>query len=72
MQEVPAEIAEYLYTDEEMDYIYSKLARTFNYCEGLLREWGTEYIRRLRASAVGGYPDAQYVRGGTAPPIGYQ
>ncbi|WAR05537.1 hypothetical protein MAR_020906 [Mya arenaria] len=49
---VPTEIAEYLYTDEEMDYIYSKLARTFNYSEGLLREWGTEYTRRLRGSSM--------------------
>ncbi|KAH3701074.1 hypothetical protein DPMN_076058 [Dreissena polymorpha] len=52
IMDMPSEIAEYLYTDEEMDYIYGKLSRTFNYCEGLLREWGTEYIRRLRASSM--------------------
>lgn len=49
---MPGEIAKYLYNDEEMTNIYSKLSRTFNYCEGLLREWGTEYIRRLRASSM--------------------
>jgi len=52
MQDMPGEIARYLYTDEEMAHVYSKLSRTFNYCEGLLREWGTEYIRRLRASSL--------------------
>ena len=49
-QGMPTELAKYLYSDEEMTNVYSKLSRTFNYCEGLLREWGTEYIRRLRAS----------------------
>lgn len=49
---MPHEISKYLYTDEEMTNVYSKLSRTFNYCEGLLREWITEYIRRLRASSM--------------------
>ena len=51
-QPMPEEIARYLYDDNEMQHIYSRLSRTFNYCEGLLREWGTEYIRRLRASSM--------------------
>lgn len=51
-QEMPGEIAKYLYSDEEMQHVYGKLSRTFNYCEGLLREWSTEYIRRLRACAM--------------------
>lgn len=52
IMEMPVEIAKYLYSDEEMQHVYSKLSRTFNYCEGLLREWGTEYIRRLRAASM--------------------
>ncbi|XP_060572416.1 uncharacterized protein LOC132730491 isoform X2 [Ruditapes philippinarum] len=50
IMEMPSEIGKYLYSDDEMQHVYSRLSRTFNYCEGLLREWGTEYIRRLRAS----------------------
>ncbi|XP_045209493.2 uncharacterized protein LOC123561292 isoform X8 [Mercenaria mercenaria] len=52
IMDMPAEISKYLYSDNEMQYVYSKLSRTFNYCEGLLREWGTEYIRRIRASSM--------------------
>ncbi|KAK3579278.1 hypothetical protein CHS0354_033356 [Potamilus streckersoni] len=48
MMPMPTEIAKYLYSDDEMRHVYSRLSRTFNYAEGLLREWGTEYIRRLR------------------------
>ncbi|KAL3837146.1 hypothetical protein ACJMK2_022524 [Sinanodonta woodiana] len=48
MMPMPTEIAKYLYSDDEMRPVYSRLSRTFNYAEGLLREWGTEYIRRLR------------------------
>ncbi|XP_060070985.1 uncharacterized protein LOC132550904 [Ylistrum balloti] len=48
----PGEISKYLYTDEEMRPIYSKLGRSFNYSEGLLREWGQEYIKRLRAAPL--------------------
>ncbi|KAL4229214.1 hypothetical protein ACF0H5_012253 [Mactra antiquata] len=50
IMDMPAEIAKYLYSDQEMQHVYGKLSRTFNYCEGLLREWGTEYVRRLHAS----------------------
>ncbi|XP_078334665.1 uncharacterized protein LOC111118371 isoform X3 [Crassostrea virginica] len=48
MMNMPGEIAKYLYTDEEMRPIYSRVAKSFNYAEGLLREWGQEYIKRLR------------------------
>ncbi|XP_048781062.1 uncharacterized protein LOC125683673 isoform X5 [Ostrea edulis] len=50
MMGMPGEIAKYLYTDEEMRPIYSKIAKSFNYAEGLLREWGQEYIKRLRSA----------------------
>lgn len=30
---MPGEIAKYLYTDEEMRPIYSKIAKSFNYAE---------------------------------------
>lgn len=49
---MPGEIAKYLYTDEEMRSIYARLQRSFNYAEGLLREWGQEYIKRLRAAPI--------------------
>ncbi|XP_069120155.1 uncharacterized protein [Argopecten irradians] len=48
----PGEISKYLYTDEEMRPVFSKLGRSFNYSEGLLREWGQEYIKRLRAAPI--------------------
>ncbi|XP_021347520.1 uncharacterized protein LOC110446614 isoform X2 [Mizuhopecten yessoensis] len=48
----PGEISKYLYTDEEMRPIFSKLGRSFNYSEGLLREWGQEYITRIRAAPI--------------------
>ncbi|XP_062602340.1 uncharacterized protein LOC134264056 isoform X2 [Saccostrea cucullata] len=48
MMSMPGEIAKYLYSDEEMRPIYSRIAKSFNYAEGLLREWGQEYIKRLR------------------------
>ncbi|KAK3106313.1 hypothetical protein FSP39_017496 [Pinctada imbricata] len=54
MMPMPGEIARYLYTDEDMRPIYSKVAKSFNYAEGLLREWGQEYIKRLRAAPVPG------------------
>ncbi|XP_052677516.1 uncharacterized protein LOC128158603 isoform X5 [Crassostrea angulata] len=48
LMSMPGEISKYLYTDEEMRPLYSRIAKSFNYAEGLLREWGQEYIKRLR------------------------
>lgn len=48
LMSMPGEISKYLYTDEEMRPLYSRVAKSFNYAEGLLREWGQEYIKRLR------------------------
>ncbi|CAC5395618.1 unnamed protein product [Mytilus coruscus] len=48
MMPMPSEISKYLYTDEEMRPVYGKMAKSFNYAEGLIREWAQEYIRRLR------------------------
>ncbi|XP_063424414.1 uncharacterized protein LOC134708059 isoform X2 [Mytilus trossulus] len=52
MMPMPSEISKYLYTDEEMRPVYGKMAKSFNYAEGLLREWGQEYMKRLRAAPV--------------------
>lgn len=52
MMPMPSEIAKYLYTDEEMRPVFSKMARSFNYSEGLLREWGQEYTKRLRTDTT--------------------
>ncbi|XP_013384150.1 relA-associated inhibitor [Lingula anatina] len=47
---IPYEISKFLYTDEEMKFILSKLKKSLDYAEGLLRDWGEEYVKRLRAA----------------------
>ncbi|CAL1529135.1 unnamed protein product [Lymnaea stagnalis] len=48
MLPMPGEVARYVYADEEMRPVHLRLRRTYEYCENLLREWGAEYIKRLR------------------------
>ncbi|BFZ22423.1 hypothetical protein BsWGS_25462 [Bradybaena similaris] len=48
MLPMPGEVARYVYADEEMRAVHLRLRRTYEYCENLLREWGAEYIKRLR------------------------
>lgn len=46
--QIPRELQRFVFTDEEMRPVYGKLAKAIKYGETLLREWGAEYIRRLR------------------------
>ncbi|KAL5010441.1 hypothetical protein ScPMuIL_012746 [Solemya velum] len=48
---LPYEISKYLFSDDEMKGVYSRLEQSFLYSEGLLREWGQEYVKRLRQAA---------------------
>ncbi|PVD36062.1 hypothetical protein C0Q70_03032 [Pomacea canaliculata] len=52
MMPMPGEVARYVFSDEEMRNVHLRLRRSYEYCENLLREWGAEYIRRLRDAAV--------------------
>ncbi|KAK3787634.1 hypothetical protein RRG08_031867 [Elysia crispata] len=51
MLPMPGEVARYVFADEEMRPLHLRLRRTYEYCENLLREWGAEYIKRLRQAA---------------------
>ncbi|XP_059144578.1 uncharacterized protein LOC131931750 [Physella acuta] len=51
MLPMPGEVARYVYADEEMRPVHLRLRRSYEYCENLLREWGAEYIKRLRQAA---------------------
>ncbi|XP_067933391.1 uncharacterized protein [Watersipora subatra] len=48
MLPVPTETAIYLYSDEELKPLLSKIQQTIEYGEEILRDWMKEYIRRLR------------------------
>ncbi|XP_055901593.1 uncharacterized protein LOC106052884 isoform X4 [Biomphalaria glabrata] len=52
MLPMPGEVARYVFADEEMRPIHLRLRRTYEYCENLLREWGSEYIKRLRQAGT--------------------
>ncbi|KAK7092295.1 hypothetical protein V1264_008064 [Littorina saxatilis] len=52
MMPMPGEVARYVFSDEEMRNVHLRLRRSYEYCENLLREWGTEYIKRLRQAAT--------------------
>ncbi|XP_067686740.1 uncharacterized protein [Haliotis asinina] len=49
---VPGEVVKYVFRDDEMRGIHLSLRKTYEYCENLLREWGAEYIKRLREAAA--------------------
>lgn len=46
--QIPRELQRFVYPDEEMRPVYGRLAKAIKYGETLLKEWGVEYIRRLR------------------------
>ncbi|XP_076456024.1 uncharacterized protein LOC143290459 isoform X2 [Babylonia areolata] len=52
MMPMPGEVARYVYTDEEFRNVHLRLRRSYEYCENLIREWGAEYIKRLRDAAT--------------------
>ncbi|XP_022289474.2 uncharacterized protein LOC111101320 [Crassostrea virginica] len=45
---IPRELQRFVFTDEEMRPVYGRLTKAIGYGERLLKEWGVEYIRRLR------------------------
>ncbi|KAK6182037.1 hypothetical protein SNE40_009804 [Patella caerulea] len=47
-QPMPGEIARYVYSDAEFRTVHIRLRRSYEYCENLLRDWGQEYVKRLR------------------------
>ncbi|XP_046563527.1 uncharacterized protein LOC124272404 [Haliotis rubra] len=49
---IPGEVVKYVFRDDEMRGIHLSLRKTYEYCENLLREWGAEYIKRLREAAA--------------------
>ncbi|XP_071103757.1 uncharacterized protein [Haliotis cracherodii] len=49
---IPGEVVKYVFKDDEMRGIHLSLRKTYEYCENLLREWGAEYIKRLREAAA--------------------
>ncbi|KAL8594695.1 hypothetical protein ACOMHN_052427 [Nucella lapillus] len=51
MMPMPGEVSRYVFTDEEFRNVHLRLRRSYEYCETLLREWGAEYIKRLREAA---------------------
>ncbi|XP_012944993.1 uncharacterized protein LOC101861997 [Aplysia californica] len=52
MLPMPGEVARYVFADEDMRPVHLRLRRTYEYCENLLREWGAEYIKRLRQATA--------------------
>ncbi|XP_066300473.1 uncharacterized protein [Branchiostoma lanceolatum] len=46
---VPVELQRFIYSDEEMRQIYSnsKIKKSLEYAEKLLRDWAEEYVKRL-------------------------
>ncbi|XP_050404725.1 uncharacterized protein LOC126820659 isoform X2 [Patella vulgata] len=48
MMPMPGEIARYVYSDAEFRTVHVRLRRSYEYCENLLRDWGQEYVKRLR------------------------
>lgn len=44
---MPGEISKYLYTDEEMRPLYSRVAKSFNYAEVNLTLYGTQNADNL-------------------------
>ncbi|XP_062611610.1 uncharacterized protein LOC134273433 [Saccostrea cucullata] len=47
---IPLELQRFLFSDEEMRPVYGRLTKTINYGERYLKDWGIEYIKRLRIS----------------------
>ncbi|XP_077993862.1 uncharacterized protein LOC144447659 [Glandiceps talaboti] len=44
---LPQELRDYVYSDEDMSYLLDRLEKPLTYAEGLIREWGGEYVKRL-------------------------
>ena len=47
-QDIPHEVSQHLYTDEDLKPLIQRLSRTVDYSEELLRDWSKEFTRRLR------------------------
>nr|XP_006823968.1 PREDICTED: uncharacterized protein LOC102801582 [Saccoglossus kowalevskii] len=47
---MPLELKDSVYSDDDMSYLFDKLKKSIDYAEGLIREWGDEYVKRLNAA----------------------
>ncbi|XP_070535954.1 uncharacterized protein [Ptychodera flava] len=45
--QMPVELKDYMYADDDISYLLDKLKKPMDYAEGLVREWGEEYVKRL-------------------------